>query len=171
MMQTRLIIAAVLLALGGFLAWFIPHHYREQGRQEVIQKYEEASKLAVEKLNLEIQANAEKERQLAALITAKDTQLYESNQAHEKVIKDYESKLRSGAERLSIAINRPIPTCSASADARTSSQSSKEERADIMPETAARILSIAGDAAKDVRDYNALVDIYNAARTACNASK
>ena len=171
MMQIRLIIAAVLLALGGFLVWFVPSHYREQGRQEIIQKYQEESRLALEKLNLEIQQNADKERQLAALITAKDTQLYESNQAHEKVIKDYESKLRSGSERLSIAISSKIPACSASTDTRTPSQSSKEERADIMPETAATILSIAGDAAKDVRDYNALVDIYNAARTACNASK
>ena len=56
MIQTRLIIAAVLLALGGFLVWFIPHHYREQGRQEVIQKYEEASKLALKQRELEIES-------------------------------------------------------------------------------------------------------------------
>lgn len=56
MMQTRLIIAAALLVLGGFLVWFIPHHYREQGRQEVIQKYEEASKLALKQRELEIES-------------------------------------------------------------------------------------------------------------------
>ncbi len=55
MMQLRLIIAAVLLALGGFLVWFIPSHYREQGRQEVIQKYQEASRLALLERNAEIE--------------------------------------------------------------------------------------------------------------------
>ena len=55
MMQIRLIIAAVLLALGGFLVWFVPSHYKEQGRQEVIQKYQEASRLALLERNAEIE--------------------------------------------------------------------------------------------------------------------
>ena len=55
MIQIRLIIAAVLLALGGFLVWFIPSHYKEQGRQEVIQKYQEASRLALLERNAEIE--------------------------------------------------------------------------------------------------------------------
>lgn len=55
MMQLRLIIAAILLALGGFLVWFVPSHYKEQGRQEVIQKYQEESRLALLERNVEIE--------------------------------------------------------------------------------------------------------------------
>lgn len=55
MMQIRLIIAAVLLVLGGFLAWWVPSHYREQGKQEVIHKYEEASRIALQERKAEIE--------------------------------------------------------------------------------------------------------------------
>lgn len=76
MMQIRLIIAAILLALGGFLVWFIPSHYKEQGRQEVIQKYQEASRLAL------LERNAEIER------------LKKDHEATNKIIQaDYEARL------------------------------------------------------------------------------
>lgn len=55
MMQIRLIIAAVLVALGGFLVWFVPSYYKEQGRQEVIKKYREESRLALVERNAEIE--------------------------------------------------------------------------------------------------------------------
>lgn len=55
MMRLRLIITAVLLVLGGLLAWFVPSHYREQGRQEVIHKYEEASRIALQERKAEIE--------------------------------------------------------------------------------------------------------------------
>lgn len=170
-LQKKLVeLAAVLLAV--LLACYVSYtHGYAKSQTEWFAKENAIRAEAAEKLNAAVQANVTKERELAALISVKDTQLYESTQNHEKVIKDYESKLRSGAERLSIAINRATSTCASSTDTGTASQSGKEERADVMPETAARILGIAGDAAKDVRDYNALVDIYNAARTACNSSK
>lgn len=70
MIQTRLIIAAVLVALGGFLVWFVPSHYREQGRQEVIQKYLEESRLALVERNAEIERIKKDHEATNKLITA-----------------------------------------------------------------------------------------------------
>lgn len=70
MMQLRLIIAAILLALGGFLVWFVPSHYKEQGRQEVIQKYREESRLALVERNAEIERLKVQHEATNKLITA-----------------------------------------------------------------------------------------------------
>ncbi len=91
---------------------------------------------------------------------------------HEKVVAGYESRLRSGAERMSIAIKRAqcqVPGEPSGVDLAAASAVGDEARVDLMPETAVRILRIAADSADLVRDYNELVDIYSAARTACNA--
>jgi hypothetical protein len=44
----------------------------------------------------------------------------------------------------------------------------REARADLLPETAAAILDIAGDYGQLVRDYNSVVERFNAARMSCN---
>ncbi len=101
-----------------------------------------------------------------------DVQSTKERADHEKVVANYESRLRSGADRMSIAIKRagcPVPGVPESVDLAAAATVSDEARVDLMPETAVRILRIASDSADLVRDYNELVDIYSAARTACNA--
>jgi hypothetical protein len=44
-----------------------------------------------------------------------------------------------------------------------------EARANLLPETAAAVLGIAGDYGQLVRDYNAVVERFDAVRTSCNA--
>lgn len=115
MIQTRLIIATVLLAFGGFLVWFIPHHYREQGRQEVIQKYEEASKLALKQRELEIESLKVQHEATNKIITA-----------------DYEARLSALDVKYraaqSIGLRLPKTACErSSATAETTSTSGSNE--------------------------------------------
>lgn len=115
MMQIRLIIAAVLLVLGGFLAWWVPHHYREQGRQEVIHKYEEASRIALQERKAEIE------------------RLKVQHEATNKiVIADYEARLSVLNERYLAAratgLRLPKTACERSSPtAETASTSSSDE--------------------------------------------
>lgn len=51
MTQVRLIITVILLFLCGLLVWRVPEHYREQGRQEVEQRYKEAEQVAIVERN------------------------------------------------------------------------------------------------------------------------
>ena len=124
MIQTRLIIAAVLLALGGFLVWFIPHHYREQGRQEVIQKYEEASKLALKQRELEIESLKVQHEATNKIITA-----------------DYEARLSALDVKYraaqSIGLRLPKVACERSATAAetTSTSGSNEAESVRLPDS------------------------------------
>ncbi len=89
---------------------------------------------------------------------------------YENAIATLQSRVRDGSIKLRIAVAKSaVPECASPTDTSTASGASAEALADVMPETAARILRIAGDAAKDVRDYNRVVDIYNNAREICNA--
>lgn len=117
MMQTRLIIAAALLAFGGILVWFIPSHYREQGRQEVIQKYEEASRIALQERKAEIE------------------RLKVHHEATNKiVIADYEARLSVLNERYASAkrdgLRLPKTACERSSSAAETASSSANNEAE-----------------------------------------
>ena len=66
-------------------------------------------------------------------------------------------QLRTGAERLSVAID----AASAAAAAATAGAGDREARANLLPEAAERILDIAREGGDIVRDLNACIDKYN----------
>jgi len=141
MMQIRLIIAAVLLALGGFLAWWVPSHYREQGRQEVIRKYEEASRIALQERKAQIE------------------RLKVQHEATNKiVIADYEARLSVLNERYLAAkrdgLRLPKTACERLATtAETASTSSSDEAESVrLP---ARIENGLFDIARKADEVNA----------------
>jgi len=98
MIQVRLIIAVVLFSLGGLLVWWVPNHYREQGRQEVIREYEEVARVALQ------------ERKAAIERVRKDNE-----NTNKLIIAEYESRLKILNERYIAARNTglrvPKSTC------------------------------------------------------------
>lgn len=81
-LQIRLILAGLLVFALCFLTWFIPRHYREEGRQEVIHKYEEASRIALQERKAEIERLK-----------------LEQENTNKLVVADYENKLSLLNER------------------------------------------------------------------------
>jgi hypothetical protein len=80
-------------------------------------------------------------------------------EAHEKELAQARADVRAGAQRLRVPVKpaacpvlRETPGGTATDPARLA----QPQTADILPEVAADFVSVAGAAAKDVRDYNAL---------------
>jgi len=74
-----------------------------------------------------------------------------------KQIEVLRGQLRTGAERLSVAID----AASAAAAAATAGAGDREARANLLPEAAERILDFAREGGDIVRDLNACVDKYH----------
>jgi hypothetical protein len=166
------VLALVASLIAGYFAW---HHHVDQGgydRADAEWKLKEAQIKAdaAQKLADATGAARAKEQALnRSLLTETEKRLME-NASHEKTIAGLNTAIRARDLRLSIAIDpRSLPGCATASDPATAGGPSAEARADVMPETAVDILGIAGDIAKGVRDFNAVVDAYNKARETCNA--
>jgi hypothetical protein len=165
----------VLLMLALIGAYKIWEHHIDQGGYnradaEWQKKEADIKADAAEKMATATNTARAREQKLLADMNGMSIIRYEENANHEKAIAKYVAAARAGALRLSVAIDpRSIPQCPAAADPGAAGGPSTETRADVMPETAVDILGIAGNSAKDVRDFNAVVDLYNAARQTCNA--
>lgn len=80
----------------------------------------------------------------------------------------HQAALRAGTERLRIAVaSCAVSPGTAPGNHAAASGVGAETRADVMPETAADLVGVGAISARDVRDYNRLVDLYNAARETC----
>jgi len=101
-----------------------------------------------------------RERMLQAQADEANTKRMADNADYEKQLAAARAAVRSGTERLSIpgACHSTGTTPQAGAAAGPG----PAERTDLLPATADTIIGIAGGAAQDVRDYNALLDRYNA---------
>jgi hypothetical protein len=168
-LAVAVLIAAIIF---GYKAW--EHHVDQGGynradaewqKKEADIKADAAQKLA----DATGAARAKEQALNRSLLTETEKRLME-NAAHEKTIDNLNTAIRARDLKLSIAIDpRSLPRCAPTGDPAATPGPSTETRADVMPETAVAILGIAGDSAKNVRDYNAVVDAYNAVRETCNA--
>jgi hypothetical protein len=172
LLYKALAVAALIAAvIFGYKAW--EHHIDQQGYarangewelKEAQIKADAAQKLA----DATVAARAKEQALNRSLLTETEKRLME-NAAHEKTIAGLNTAIRTRDLRLSIAIDpRSLPGCATASDSTPSGGPGTEARAGVMPETAVDILGIAGDIAKNVRDYNAVVDAYNRARAVCN---
>ncbi len=165
--------AALLAALyGAFAIW----------RHSIYQEGWDVRDRAAKEEKRQVNAAAEKkfsearEKALAAQtllqdqLYALDTHRTQELADHEKIVDVLQSRVRAGTERLSVAVRRqcPVPAGGPGQDPTIAPGPGTETRADLLPESAARIVRIAADGAQLVHDYNALVDVYNAARATCN---
>lgn len=108
-----------------------------------------------------------KEAKLQAVIAAgvlERSQLKAQNETYQT---ELAARFRAGTERLrcpGTVVRRQAPASNPTA----ASGPTPEQGTDVVPETAIDILGIAGSNAKDVRDYNAVVQLYNLMAATCN---
>lgn len=114
-------IVAICLGIG--YVYTLPEKYRDEGRREIDAKYQEESRIAINKRNAEIERLK-----------------HEQTEINRKVVTDYENKLKSLSDRLadakSIGLRMPKSACSGlAANTEAKSTAGNNETADFrLPE-------------------------------------
>ena len=167
MLNIKIIVAIILLVVGGLAAYLVPEHYREQGRVEAKVEYDKqkliddaAAKEELVKANEKVQ---ESENKLAEGFQTKSVQDNLKERNYEKTIESLRRDLRSSVYRLSIPTNYKTQFSATTSIVRGTSN---QERAELLPETSVALIDIAAGANREVRRTNACIDYYNAARQA-----
>jgi hypothetical protein len=165
MLNIKIIIAIALLVTGGLATYWVPEHYREQGRAEAKAECDRqkllddaAAKEELVKANEKVQ---ESQNKLAEVFQTKELQDNLKERSYEKTIESLRRDLRSSVYRLSIPTSYKTQF---SATTSTVSGSSNQERAELLPETAISLIDIAAGANREVRRTNSCIDYYNAVR-------
>jgi hypothetical protein len=132
----------------------------------------EAKKLALqaaEDLNLETEKTRNTEKALQLLLADRDRRHHEEKTKYEKTIDSLRGAVRTGDLRLRVAVKN----CEAAAatDATSASGPGSEARAELMPETAAELISIAGEGDAAVRRANQCADLYEGVRRQIEAQE
>lgn len=104
-------------------------------------------------------ANLKRQDELQAAADESEMKRGMDNAQYAKSLEVARADVRAGRERLSI---RGSCSPQSSPQAGTTTGLGAEERTDILPGTADDFVRIAGASAKDVRDFNDLLDRYNA---------
>lgn len=167
-------IGAALLLAGLFVAeQAYEHHIYQEGfdAAKAIADQEKAD-IKAEALSNQLAYEARartKEQNLVAALATKSTQLQES-ESHAKNLND---QLRASVRDRSIVLSVPAKcpgadvAAGSGSNSSASGQSGAEGRAELMPEAAIALIDIAADGERAMRKANALIDAYNAIRTAC----
>jgi hypothetical protein len=114
-------------------------------------------------------ADAEKETiTLRDQVATEALKRSEENHEHEKAVADLTGRIITGDIRLRAQAGICVRSDAKSGDPAAAVGSGQEEGAYVMPRVAVDVLRIAGDSAKDVRDRNALIDLYETMRASCN---
>ncbi len=111
----------------------------------------------VARLNL---IEREKEAEMVKIADNHATELRKANENAKAQITKLQSDVASGAVRLSIA-TRSVQT----SENATSTTGGAETRAELDPEAANALITIASDGDKAIRSLNACIDIYNEVRS------
>lgn len=151
------IIAALVAALlaGGF--WYRHHVYESGYTAGVVAQKAIADKA----LRLANAANQKKSNDLQDEVDVLNANKEQDDAQHAKNIDAVRAAARAGTVRLSIP-GACTGAAGAGTQASTAGQPVAEERTNLLPGTADDILRIAGDSAQSVRDFNRLLDQYNA---------
>jgi hypothetical protein len=170
----RAFAAAIILAVIGAALGTIHHVIYRSGFDDAteIAKLEKkkTDDAARDKYDKQAATALQTERALRKTIADMSADRIEKEANYENVISGLRADARSGALKLRIAVaRRPVSECATSTDTTAAGGTGAETLADIMPGTADRIIGIAGGSAKDVRDYNRVIDLYEAARAVCNS--
>lgn len=145
MTQAKLIIGAVLAVILGLIVWRLPEHYRDQGRAEIEQKYKEASRIALQKREAEIERLK-----------------VEHENTNRLVVADYEGKLAILNERYLAAkrdgLRLPKSACerpAATAEAQSTSGDHEAESVRLPPAIENGLFDIARKADETREQLNA----------------
>lgn len=152
-------IAIGTLVIGLIAGSGIDHLWMNHKVTAAEKRYDDLKDNQVKALALANAANAKRQDELQLAADESEMKRAVDNDQHAKDLAAVRTAARAGAVRLSIpGACRPA----ASAQAGAAAGPGAEERADILPGTADDLIRIAGDSARDVRDFNDLLDRYNA---------
>lgn len=141
------IVALIALCLG------FEVHGRHAEEKKWIQKEFEAKVQAEEIKN-------EQERMVRRNISMINDNHYKEQQNAQVKIDSLVSDVRTGKQRLSVAVS----SCSPARDSTTPTGTVTEARAEILPKTAIDLIELAAGADEEVRRTNLCIDQYNAVR-------
>ena len=145
-------IAVGTLVIGLAAGAWVDHSFMARKYDKLVAQHQQALALATV-------ANQKRSEQLQAEADESEMKRAMDNDQHAKDLAAVRAAARAGSVRLSIpGACRPAP----SAQAGVAAGPRTEERTDVLPGTADDLIRIAGDSAKSVYDYNALLDRYNA---------
>lgn len=169
-----------LLAIGGALValWFAyeawEHHIYQQGYSkangEWIAKEEGISAAAEAKYQKQWQDAVRRGDQLQTKVNELTATRTAMENDHAKNLKQAVASAVSGAERLwcrAQSTAHPLPGSTTQAPAADPGGSGSAQGTEILPGLAGQLIGIAGASAKDVRDYNSLLDYTRMIRTEC----
>lgn len=171
-MWTQIVIG--LMALGTLIAGFAYYHRSvyDDGFQNAKKQYEakeENTRMDAERrLAAAIQAERDKQTALQATINDISTRR-QRDQAHaDAELQTLRNSVAAGSVRVSVpsVSPRPLFGSTAPATAPAAGRAQPEARCELAPAAAAAILDIAAEGDAAIRQSNALIDTYNAARTA-----
>lgn len=171
----KLLAGVLLLAAAALgVAWF--GHSRYAAGYDARNKIAIAAEAAIsaqarDKLDAATADAATREKALETLVAALKAQREQDEATNAKNLETMRARAAAGTERLSIRAECParaLPGRAAPAEPAAAAGTGGETRADVVPSTAADVFSIAEGIAELVRDYNRVVDLYDAARNTCN---
>lgn len=167
-MKDELIFGAFMVVVMGALTFGGYELGRTRAVAEAEQARYTANVAALDKFNAAAAAARKMQADLADRIASATITLDKERTDHAKSIESLRATVRAGTVRLSVAANCALSGSAPSASPGAAGTPVDEARADIMPRVADAIFRLAGQSADDVRDYNAVVDQYNAVRDVCN---
>jgi hypothetical protein len=171
--QALIAIAVIGTAVAGYFAWRSSVYDEGYAAANEYWKGVEAriSKEADGKYKEKLEAALADAALLREQAAGREKERLKKEKDHEKALAAAESRVAAGAERLRIATldrARPLPGSAQEGTAEVAFPAGPEEGADIVPAVAAAFVRIAAATARDVRDYNALLDEHHALESACS---
>jgi len=154
-----LLVSAVLAGL-----WLAASRYLAVVEQR---GYDRAVRDGEQAREVQAQQALNAERDLRALLEVEQKQRFKESQEHAKNIADLQASARAGAERLRCPAARPVPVPATPADRSIAAGPGPADGTELVPEASADVFGIAGGIAEVVRQRNALIVRFNAARAAC----
>lgn len=159
--QAKIIIAVVSLSILGYAIYAIPEHYREQGRNEIIAKWDNQKAKDLIELDKENKRTAEEKQNLLADMN-EITRLSIEKENHDKTIIDnLKRDVANGDFRLRVTIKRHQAELNNNSIAEHG-----EETGELLPAITFNLLSLAGRANEEVYRTNKCIDSYNKVKDA-----
>lgn len=169
-------LAALLLALFLFgMGFYTGHRFGAADvatlKAQYAKETAQASQQAAAQYTAAVTDAKRREQALNARLGDLDTQRQQEKTNYENTLHDLRGRALAGDVRLRATVAaRAVPQCAAPVHSAPAGRPGNAETADLVPSTVAAILGIAGRSGQDVRDYNALLNRYNAAVAMCNGA-
>lgn len=161
------LIFAAIIIVSMTVAGFGAYHFGRVSAQHEAELQRQATNVeATDRFNKAQRDAREREFDLQQQLTQRDAALDTERATHAKDVDTLRASVRAGAVRLSVPVARcEVPASNAADNPAVVAAPGSEARADLVPGIADAIFRLAGQSADDVRDYNEVIERYEACRT------